>query len=506
MQTRKALVLLATVWLLLVGLPVAAVYAACSTPPEEGDWSNYDPSTRSITKVNVNHECFEWWGGLTFEFYTLHLYGKCHPTDCDWGVVSASRRADGWLYTTIDHGFATRYVWVKAYPGGAQDWLRVYIWTDFDDPSRTDYASDDWFLRAVDCATDRDGDRLADCYETNTGVYVSATDTGTNPNDPDTDDDGINDGDEVLGTVAGLDLPGMGANPLRKNIFLEYDWFNDGLECGNHSHRPTQAALDMVTNAFASAPVGNPDGTTGITVIHDSGQGGHFTGGNVIADADGVIADGVNGTEFQNHKAANFATNRQGYFHYVLLPHRYNTNSGSSGQAELRGNDLIVSLYCANSDRNVAHTIMHELGHNLGLRHGGDEDCNHKPNYNSVMNYRYQFPGVDNNCTLPGDGVLDYSHGSRIDLDELNLNEHAGICGAVAWDWDGDGRMEALVTVDINSADSGQNAACGGTFTLLQDHDDWANLTLAGGLGDADGASPLLAQPEIVSCENPAPL
>jgi hypothetical protein len=66
--------------------------------------------------------------------------------------------------------------------------------------------------------------------------------------------------------------------------------------------------------------------------------------------------------------------------------------------------------------------------------------------------------------------------------------------------------MEALVTVDINSADSGQNAACGGTFTLLQDHDDWANLTLAGGLGDADGASPLLAQPEIVSCENPAPL
>ena len=46
---------------------------------------------------------------------------------------------------------------------------------------------------------------------------------------------------------------------------------------------------------------------------------------------------------------------------------------------------------------------MHELGHNLGLHHGGSVDTNYKPNYNSIMNYRYQFPGVDNNCTPPGD-------------------------------------------------------------------------------------------------------
>ncbi len=30
---------------------------------------------------------------------------------------------------------------------------------------------------------------------------------------------------------------------------------------------------------------------------------------------------------------------------------------------------------------------MHELGHNLGLRHGGMDDLNCKPNYLSVMNY-----------------------------------------------------------------------------------------------------------------------
>ena len=44
---------------------------------------------------------------------------------------------------------------------------------------------------------DDDGDGLADLVETNTGVFVSASDTGTDPNDPDTDGDGKSDGFEV---------------------------------------------------------------------------------------------------------------------------------------------------------------------------------------------------------------------------------------------------------------------------------------------------------------------
>ena len=41
---------------------------------------------------------------------------------------------------------------------------------------------------------DDDGDGLEDIYETDTGVYNGATDTGTDPLDPDTDNDGICDG------------------------------------------------------------------------------------------------------------------------------------------------------------------------------------------------------------------------------------------------------------------------------------------------------------------------
>ena len=53
-------------------------------------------------------------------------------------------------------------------------------------------------LIAYDIAfDDEDGDGLQNEVETNTGVYVDGNDTGTDPNDPDSDNDGLNDGDEV---------------------------------------------------------------------------------------------------------------------------------------------------------------------------------------------------------------------------------------------------------------------------------------------------------------------
>jgi hypothetical protein len=45
---------------------------------------------------------------------------------------------------------------------------------------------------------DRDEDVLGDGVETGTGVFVSPSDTGTSPTNPDTDGDGAKDGEEVL--------------------------------------------------------------------------------------------------------------------------------------------------------------------------------------------------------------------------------------------------------------------------------------------------------------------
>lgn len=134
-----------------LALKVSPVQALCLTPKEQGQWVNYNANTRSITKVNVRFQCQDQiLNGQPYPPgfpYYLQLFGSCHPTDCDWGEVGANRNSSGWIRTTIDHGFATRDVWVKASTYNSQDWLRVWIWTDFRDPNRTDYASDDWFVR-----------------------------------------------------------------------------------------------------------------------------------------------------------------------------------------------------------------------------------------------------------------------------------------------------------------------------------------------------------------------
>jgi len=80
------------------------------------------------------------------------------------------------------------------------------------------------------------------------------------------------------------------------------------------------------------------------------------------------------------------------------------------GDGEMPGNDFVEF----NHDPG---TIMHELGHNIGLSHGGNDSINCKPNYVSVMNYDHQFGIIQNVGSGQGqdfnsDGILeilDYS-------------------------------------------------------------------------------------------------
>ena len=58
-------------------------------------------------------------------------------------------------------------------------------------------------------------------------------------------------------------------------------------------------------------------------------------------------------------------------------------------------------------------TLMHETGHNLGLRHGGNQDYQCKPNYLSIMNYLFQFAA---NADI--DRPLDFSQKQLNDLSE----------------------------------------------------------------------------------------
>jgi hypothetical protein len=85
------------------------------------------------------------------------------------------------------------------------------------------------------------------------------------------------------------------------------------------------------------------------------------------------------------------------------------------------GNSSKISDQNKKTEAYQAGTLMHELGHNLNLDHGGKDDINCKPNYLSVMNYAFQFP--DPIANRP----LDYSRSLLTTLKEKNLNESLGI-------------------------------------------------------------------------------
>ncbi len=336
------------------------------------------------------------------------------------------------------------------------------------------------------CTTgvDTDADGLDDCFETATGHFVDQTHTGTSPLFWDTDGDGLSDGDELLGTSTGLDLAALGALALRADIFVEADWMEDDADCATHSHQITAQAEAMAVQMFANAPRVNPDGSTGIALHIDYGQGGKWTGGNKAGNVTEFPPD--IGADLANVKAVNFDASRLGYFHYALMMHSLGPSAGGIG--ELTGDDYIVAsggcdvCYKCQGTNIPGHlpieAFCHELGHNLGLNHGGDSGCNGKPNYPSIMNYRHAYFGIDVDCDDVPDGALDYARGDRVPLDESALNEADGVCGKFWIDWNKDGSVTPTVKKNLNLD---YDPTCGsGAYGAMTDFDDWGSLVFCG--------------------------
>ena len=118
-------------------------------PPEAGMWVNEDPHTRGITQVELTFS-----NGFKStkpplqltQFYGVHLWGSCSPTDCDWGHVNAQYSSSTGYTAEYLQSFATREVTAKVIT--TQDdrlWLQVS--TDFLNPEREDYVMSGWFIR-----------------------------------------------------------------------------------------------------------------------------------------------------------------------------------------------------------------------------------------------------------------------------------------------------------------------------------------------------------------------
>lgn len=245
---------------------------------------------------------------------------------------------------------------------------------------------------------DKDRDSLCDAAEQH---------YGTNPNRQDSDGDGLSDAAEIYG-VSGIDLASLGANPNRKDIFVEIDYYP--------VYKPQQAALDKVVKAFADAPVDNPDGSKGINL--------HIVLDQAIAPEDIDANLSPVWDDVDTLKKRYFSSQRQGIFHYALFAELHNDDTFSGKSRGVPGTELVVTLGGftpeGGSLMQQGGTLMHELGHNLGLEHGGYEQASRKVNYFSVMNYNYQISGLHvGNKT----GVLDYSRVRVAPISEKNLNE-----------------------------------------------------------------------------------
>jgi hypothetical protein len=325
----------------------------------------------------------------------------------------------------------------------------------------------------------------------------------------------------------------MGADPQHKDIFVEIDWMGD--PGSSHDHAPDPDAIQEIVDAYDNAPVSNPDGNPGIHLHVDYGPTSPLTWG--AAGTWGSLSDGdelthqanistcsgnnFNWSGFDTLKIANFEEAREAIFHYNIWGHDMCSNlSGTSGISRNSNDatfgdgasDFIVSLGGwsgqTGTEDQQAGTFMHELGHNLGLRHGGEDHTQWKPNYLSVMNYAFQTRGLMINSTQ---GHFDYSRYDLVNLNENSLNEADGInipgavtqtlgtryfCGQdnmqVVWDasqvdWNCDGdETDSGISRNINQGVWWNNNS---TLDTLTSQNDWINLVYVGGALGAPGAN-----------------
>jgi hypothetical protein len=320
---------------------------------------------------------------------------------------------------------------------------------------------------------------------------------GTTATFGDADSDGIPDAWESQGFE--IQYPDgsketLRSSPRHKDIYVFVAWMEDA----THTHKPDPEAVNTVMSSFANSLVPNLDGSNGISLhilyahqpVPEQAMLGTFDNqGNYNWQQ----FDAIKASVFP-HLTGTDGPNLAQVMHFCLFAHNYTPDESSGLTKSIPGRDFIVSLGGFTNQVGTpamqAGTFMHELGHALGLHHGGNDDTNYKPNYLSIMNYFFQLGGVQEN----GDSVYTYST-FQLNADEHHLSDvHAltsdvgragygtnfycpstgsfgtilSIYGPVDWKCDNVANTE--VQADVNADHQ---------LTELPGRNDWATLQLA---------------------------
>ena len=248
----------------------------------------------------------------------------------------------------------------------------------------------------------------------------------------DTDQDGLSDGAEVLGAEnlgVAIKLPTWGADPRQRDLYVEFDWRKcyslltnscpQGIDSGKMGAGKTdvqfqQLVVDPLKAEFENnirlhLDVGRVNTDPGIAT--DWGA----WGGAAIVDTSPAPGPGECGDQGNQPE-------RVGFFHHSLSypPESTSPPGGVVGRSCRVPGPMFTTMV------NAVRIISHEMGHNLGLQHGGrppSASVNYKPNYISIMNYIYQF-------SMPTPRT--FSHGNAMpaaaqSLNPTALNETVGL-------------------------------------------------------------------------------
>jgi hypothetical protein len=375
----------------------------------------------------------------------------------------------------------------------------------------------------------------------------------------DTDGDALPDEWEINGHN-GIDLKAMGADPLRADLFVHLDWMKGPVDGVTYDMSLSSEAIRKVVESFDKSPYVNPNKPDGVTLkpgvnLHvDHGPNSimnfktNKTWGT-LSQAQPVTMVPVLGYEdddgnyywddFDALKGAKFThTNRRQVFHYAVAAYKYPDSPNTYGiarnttNAAMYGADFLLTL--GNLPKNLtaaqklvyqSSVFMHELGHNLNLRHGGADNIHNKPNYISIMNYSFLDHGL-----FKGDigGYVDYSNKELPTLYERSLDETAGIGPSlygsaryyhlpffnqngwfvpikypdafINWNWNfSDTDKTALFNINGDFDENGTEIL----DYALRGHNDWANIRFNNGVtGKATVIDDL---PLVTPGEDPAP-
>jgi uncharacterized repeat protein (TIGR02543 family) len=158
---------------------------------------------------NVWEWCWDWYG-------TYAAGSQTNPRGSTSGTTRVGR-GGGWHYGPLICRVAWRYGF----------------------ESIPTYSNMDFGFRVARSDVDTDSDGLTDSVETNTGVFVSESNTGTNPNNADTDADGVPDGLEVKEKTSPVDATKFNSFSKGMTAFYPFDGvLND--QSGNNRNGSAQ--------------------------------------------------------------------------------------------------------------------------------------------------------------------------------------------------------------------------------------------------------------------------